>query len=513
MRAFLFLCLIIFSNFNVVAREVPLDPARESIDDERIVPTRSAPDSSAAPTRIIPESKRDEMPTLTGLVGLCVRPGDMLTVEGQNLSALNKKKPALEVNGKALLLRTLSKTNNRFVIRLPQDGLEPNRTYTLLLADEKNLNRFERTELQVRLCPTGISNVKSADSVREILIFADQEQRSSILSELERRSIAVIEDHSLEALDSILILIRSANAQELVKELRTIFPEAEIDLNIDLFAANNPRLYAKEKINWPKKQICSDNASAIPIGLIDGAIDNTHIAFVGQSIVSRNFLRDRIADNQHATAIASILIGNAPEQGFDGLLPGTKLYSAIVLGRVGDKQLASIKGTVLGLNWLITNNVRLINVSLASSKPNLVMTKSFEKALEHGSLIFAAAGNEGPDAPPSYPAAIKGVFAVTAVDMLSHLYSEANQGDYIDFAAPGVDIWTASSGSEGNYRSGTSFAVPYVLALTAQYLAKNKSLSRDIMMMLLKENIEDLGSASKDKLYGWGLIKAKACSD
>jgi hypothetical protein len=504
MRAYLFLFLIVFSSLCLGAREIPPEPVRGAGDDERVIPTRDAP------TRVIPESKQDKTPALTGLIGLCARPGDMLTIEGKNLSALDKKAPALEVNNKALLLKILSKTNNRFVIRLPQDGLEPNKTYALLLADKNNLIRFEKTDLTVRLCPTGISDIKNEDDVGEILVFADQEQKPSILSELHSRSIDIIKVHNLAALGSVLITIRSTNASELVKELRIIFPEVEIDLNSNLFAATNPRLYAKEKINWPQKNSCVGKANNTPIGLIDGEIDITHSAFVGQNIISRNFLTDQQVDKQHATAIASILIGKASEQGFDGLLPDKQLYNAIVLSRTGDKQLASIEGTVLGLNWLLTNHVRLINVSLAGNKPNRVIIKSFGKAIKNGALIFAAVGNEGPDAPPSYPAAIKEVFAVTAVDSLNRIYHKANRGNYIDFAAPGVDIWSAVPGERGNYQSGTSYAVPYVLALAAQYLSKNNSLSRELVMTLLKEGAEDLGRPAKDDIYGWGLIKANA---
>ena len=54
-------------------------------------------------------------------------------------------------------------------------------------------------------------------------------------------------------------------------------------------------------------------------------------------------------------------------------------------------------------------------------------------------MIVAAAGNGGPTAPPAYPAALRPVVAVTAVDSKDHIYRYANQGRYIMVAAPGVD--------------------------------------------------------------------------
>ena len=47
------------------------------------------------------------------------------------------------------------------------------------------------------------------------------------------------------------------------------------------------------------------------------------------------------------------------------------------------------------------------------------------------------------------------------------IYKKANRGDYIDLAAPGVDVWTAKAGGGGSYRSGTSFAAPFVVAAIA----------------------------------------------
>ena len=39
-----------------------------------------------------------------------------------------------------------------------------------------------------------------------------------------------------------------------------------------------------------------------------------------------------------------------------------------------------------------------------------------------------------------YPAAYSGVVAVTAVDSRLEVYRRANRGDYIDIAAPGVNL-------------------------------------------------------------------------
>lgn len=118
-------------------------------------------------------------------------------------------------------------------------------------------------------------------------------------------------------------------------------------------------------------------------------------------------------------------------------------------------------------------------------------------------LMVAAAGNGGKDALPVFPASYSAVVAVTAIDMSKQIYRYAQPGDYIDVAAPGVDIWVANKEQGGYFVSGTSFATPYVLSV----LAINNIYHIDQARLYIKNNHEDLGVKGKDKWFGMGLIK------
>lgn len=322
--------------------------------------------------------------------------------------------------------------------------------------------------------------------LREILIYAAPSDRFAITDFLKGKNLEMIEDYPLRSLESVLIITKGD--QSVLQMLRLEFPKMQIDWNDDLSASGSPRLYAKDAIKWPDKGACLDKASQIPIGLIDGQINQTHPAFAGQHIFEKSFLDKETADQNHATAIASILLGNAPDQGFDGLLKGAKLYNAVALRHApNDEQLASIAATLRGLDWLLGKDIRLINVSLAGTK-NSVLIAAFEKSVSRGALIFAAAGNNGAGAPPAYPAAIDGVFAVTAIDVAGRPYKQANTGEYIDFSAPGVDIWVATPDGNGAYKSGTSYAAPYVMGAAALSLGKNPVMSSAVLLKLLRGN-------------------------
>ena len=91
------------------------------------------------------------------------------------------------------------------------------------------------------------------------------------------------------------------------------------------------------------------------------------------------------------------------------------------------------------------------------------------------------------------------------------LYRQAGRGDHIAFAAPGVRIWTAASVSGGRFRSGTSYAVPFVTAAIAAALAEHPDHTREQLVADLAAQSGDLGEAGRDPTFGFGLIKAKGC--
>jgi subtilisin family serine protease len=161
------------------------------------------------------------------------------------------------------------------------------------------------------------------------------------------------------------------------------------------------------------------------------------------------------------------------------------------------------------MDWLLINNVRLIDISLATATPNKILQQVIVTAQDKGALIFAAVGNFGADAGATYPAAEKGVFAITAVDAADNLYNQANTGSFVDFSAPGVDIWTAIPGGNGAYQSGTSFAAPHALAVAALFLNRNQSLSRAVLEQALLQTIKPLGGMDDRKFFGAGLLQGR----
>ena len=149
--------------------------------------------------------------------------------------------------------------------------------------------------------------------------------------------------------------------------------------------------------------------------------------------------------------------------------------------------------------------VKVVNMSFSGPRDELV-AEAIEKLSKKGIVFVAAAGNEGPTAAPSYPAAYPQVIAVTAVTKDLHNYRYANRGDHIDVAAPGVNIWTAMPGGRAGCNSGTSFAAPHVTAILA--VEPREMLQQDKANLLDGLPVIDLGQQGRDPVYGRGLLVA-----
>ncbi|MFM6832440.1 MAG: S8 family serine peptidase, partial [Novosphingobium sp.] len=79
---------------------------------------------------------------------------------------------------------------------------------------------------------------------------------------------------------------------------------------------------------------------------------------------------------------------------------------------------------------------------------------------------------------PSYPAAVPGVIAVTAVDKDHAVYRLAQRGRHIAVAAMGVDILAADAHSNLARFTGTSFATPIISAWLARCRANGSDAAR-----------------------------------
>ena len=242
---------------------------------------------------------------------------------------------------------------------------------------------------------------------------------------------------------------------------------------------------------------------SLRIGIIDSSVDKEHRAFSEASIKTRRFVENDRPPNFHGTAIASIIAGNDPAA--LGLAPRAELFAAEVFDQTAEQgEFASTVSLIKALNWLVTQEVSVINISLAGP-PNRLLETALARVRERGVLAIAAAGNGGPMAQPMYPAAYPEVVAVTATDNRGRAFRLANRGEYVDIAAPGVNIRHAQAGGGYAASSGTSYAVPFVTVAAARLLQLNGE--PNLMLDALYASAVDVGAPGRDQIYGYGQLQ------
>ena len=287
--------------------------------------------------------------------------------------------------------------------------------------------------------------------------------RPDTLARVQRLGFRLIEARPLAALGLSVLKLGTPpglDARQAVALLHARYPELTADVNslygtYETEAAQVVSLpapdYARRMIHWSGGEGCG---AGLRIGMIDSALAAGLPTFAGRKLHQRSFVEPghAAADPAHGTAIAALLVG-APDPAHPtagGLLPDADLYAAAVFERQGGQSEADAFAIAAALDWMVQNRVAVVNVSLAGDN-NALMALAVHRASARGTVLVAAAGNAGPDAPPAYPGALPEVIAVTAVDQDGAVFPEANRGDYIAFAAPGVRIWVPDPDGQGRY--------------------------------------------------------------
>lgn len=273
--------------------------------------------------------------------------------------------------------------------------------------------------------------------------------------------------------------------------------------------AGNSCALVREIVGWPKGE-STGCAKTHRIGLIDTAINADHVTLADSrlEVIRLDEGEGKRSGTQHGTAVAALLVGTSDSR-VPGLLPGAELIAVDAFRRFGKSaDIASIYDLVRALDLLVKRDVRVVNLSLTGTA-NAVLETAVKAATDRGMVLVAAAGNDGPNAKPVYPAAYDDVIAVTAVDKARNPYRRAVRGGYVDIAAPGVGVWTAASVTGARQKTGTSFAAPFVTAAVSMLIAGETDMSPERLEAKLRQFTDDIGEPGRDPVFGWGLLNAR----
>jgi subtilisin family serine protease len=151
----------------------------------------------------------------------------------------------------------------------------------------------------------------------------------------------------------------------------------------------------------------------------------------------------------------------------------------------------------------------VINLSMAGHRDDKAVRQAIAYAQARDVLVVAAVGNsQGDDdrSLPSFPAAYPGVLGVGAVDIGGSRVSASQIGSYVDLMAPGAEVAGAARRGGHNYYSGTSFAVPFVVATAALVRAAWPQLTAKQVAERLMATATPARGGSAVPAYGAGVV-------
>jgi subtilisin family serine protease len=320
------------------------------------------------------------------------------------------------------------------------------------------------------------------------------------IARAEAAGFRVLRRDALEALGLTLVVFEAPDGlstRRALKQLRSLDPAGDYDYNYLYLGAGEETEADAPVPDVPLPPVAADTR----IGLIDSGVDVSHPVLAGATIL-RHGCEGVSFPAPHGTAVASLLVGQGA--GFESVIPGATLYAADIFCGHGGGSLSLL---AVELDWMAREKIAVVNISLVGAK-SILLTGLVRAMTSRGFLLVAAVGNDGPTAPPLYPASYPDVIGVTGVDSNRRVLPEACRGEQVDFAAAGAGFSAAAVGGAFEEIRGTSFATPIVAGLLARSLQAPDPANARAAVDALAATAIDIGNNGPDPSYGKGLVGA-----
>ncbi|MFH8611770.1 type VII secretion-associated serine protease mycosin [Streptomyces sp. NPDC018029] len=209
----------------------------------------------------------------------------------------------------------------------------------------------------------------------------------------------------------------------------------------------------------------------------------------------------------HGTRVAGIIAARpAKGTGFVGLAPDATIIPITQNDAEGHGTATTLAKAI---DHAVDAGADVINISqdtANAAKPAPELKRAVDRALGQRRVVVASAGNDGlgGNIKKTYPASYDGVLAVAASDRNNERAAFSQSGDFVDVAAPGVDMISTVPGGGHCADSGTSFAAPYVAGLAALIKSKHPTWSPRQITAQIQQTAER-SVPGHDRLVGWGI--------
>ncbi|MER7056721.1 S8 family serine peptidase [Streptomyces sp. NPDC000351] len=218
--------------------------------------------------------------------------------------------------------------------------------------------------------------------------------------------------------------------------------------------------------------------------------------------------------NGHGTTMAELIAGTGVDGGLKGLAPDAKIvpYRVAMQGQSETEQ-QKAPDLAKVIRAVADSDVKIINMSFTASIDDVEDLEAVKYAHSKGKLMFAGTGNDAEEKNfIGYPAAYPYVVGVAASDESGKVAKFSEYGNYVDLAAPGLDMpgWCDATFSSYCDQGGTSAATALASASAALIWSAHPDwTASQVLASLIDTAGRDWARDDPSVYLGYGLIRPR----
>ncbi len=247
------------------------------------------------------------------------------------------------------------------------------------------------------------------------------------------------------------------------------------------------------------------------VAVLDSGVSATAPALSGAVLPGLNAVTGGNGDTDctgHGTFAAGIIAARpAPGGGFAGLAPGASILPVDVADANGP---VTSQAVAAGLRFAAGNGATVVDISTdAAPGPSPALSAAVAYAAARNVLVIApvGAGQQSQADQVSYPAAYRGVIAVSAVDATGTPTAAAGPGVRVDLAAPGAQVQSTGPRGPGLVTAdGAAVATAFVAGTAALVRSYYPTLSAAQVAHRLEVTADRPGTTLPDPQLGYGAV-------
>ncbi|MFI4883019.1 MAG: S8 family serine peptidase [Phycisphaerales bacterium JB064] len=280
------------------------------------------------------------------------------------------------------------------------------------------------------------------------------------------------------------------------------------------WATEYDNVWGVRRINCETTHAAGQRGNGVKVGVMDSGLRHTHEDIADNFVFGYDFeaMSTDFSDPfSHGTHVCGTVAGVANGTDIIGVAPEVDLHML----KVGTF-FPSSSGAINALQWAMDNGIQVTNSSFSIGDSSLV-EQAYDNTWDAGIIHFAASGNGG-GSPIGVPARYDSVIAVGATDDRDRRASFSQGGSVLELVAPGVSVYSSTSGSDSSYDryDGTSMATPHAVGVAALIIgagiqdANGNGRINDEVRQRMIDTAIDLGTPGRDNDFGYGLVNAEA---